>query len=135
MQNTPVFAATHRAATGNVITANAALDGSGIIVPVATMGSNGGYLTHVHASATGTIVATSVRMFISHDGGTTWKYVLAGAMAAYTLAQTNASSSRTLIDRALPDTAMRLPAGAKVGFSTAVTVASNIRIWTEWVDF
>lgn len=132
MANSPVFAQTPKAENINIIAANTALDGSGSITTLVTAGANGALVTHMHIISQATSVATGVRMFISFDGGA-WEYIQSFLHAAFTVATTSAQTPTTIVDRNNPDAAIRLPANARLGFTEGV--ATNIRIYAEWMDF
>ncbi len=117
----PVFTQTPQYATGRVAAANTARDGSGTIVTIATVGSNGARLfqiTTMSAQATAAVnSAMVIRYWYSTDAGTTWRFIENGelAIAAITASTTVVGAvAFQLWDNLL------LPASAKIGVTQSI---------------
>lgn len=127
----PPFPQTFRSTTVTISSANTAVDGTGTITEAFTANANGALVTHVQFIAYPTCVASAIRLFVWN--GSTWNYTAAGAIAAHTVATTTASPITTIVNRALPDNAIKIPANGKLGFTNAV--ATPLRIYIEWIDY
>lgn len=73
MANSPAFAATPRNTFAQVTTANTNRDGTGTPVSVFTAGPVGSKIEEIVVEAVGTTTAGMVRIFLSSDGGTTYR--------------------------------------------------------------
>lgn len=133
LTNQPVFAQTPKSNVAAMSTANTAADGTGTITTLVTAGADGALVTQIHAYARATVVAGAVRLFVSYDGGTTWSFILATAVTAFTLSNTTAQTALTIVDRNNPDAAIRLPANARLGVT--ISIANNLNVYAEWIDF
>jgi hypothetical protein len=100
-----------------------------------TAGSDGTLITSLRAFARATVTATSLRLFMSLDGGTTWVFFDDKLMAAHTVANTTAQTPVVFVDKTNPDAAIRLPANAKLGATIAVALAGGISFCGEAVDY
>ena len=123
VNNDPVFAKTPKIAQATVAAANTNLDGSGTIVTLLTAGVDGAIVTSLKVWGTVTSTAKRINIWISTDGGTTWKLHESGLMAAYTVANTTVQTPITIVDKTIPDAAIVLPGNAKVGVTSMVNEA------------
>jgi hypothetical protein len=126
-------AQTPKHASAAVSAANTALDGTGTIVTLLTAGADGAVISRLEFWGTVTSTAKRCNVFISQDGGTTWKLWDSGLMAAYTVANTTVQTPVKIIDSTLPDNARRIPASAVLGVTLMVAEAS-VAI-AEYSDF
>ncbi len=67
MSATPNFASAPKIGMGQVLTANAARDGTGTIATIFTAGASGSLIKRVAITATGATTAGVIRLFL-HDG-------------------------------------------------------------------
>ena len=123
VNNDPVFAKTPKIAQAAVATANTNLDGSGSIVTLLTAGADGAIVTSLKCWGTVTSTAKRINIWISTDGGTSWKLHESGLMAAYTVANTTVQTPVTIVDKTIPDAAIVLPGSAKIGVTSMVNEA------------
>ena len=93
------YAATPRAALGQVSTANTARDGTGTLATVFTAGASGSRIVDIVITATGTTTAGMVRLFV-HDGTNArlWQEV---PVTAVTPSGTVAAFTSSLLNQAL----------------------------------
>ena len=73
MSTKPAFTSTVRNAVGAVSAANTNRDGTGTIVSILTGVAAGTRVFEISVKALSTTTAGMVRLFISFDGGSTWK--------------------------------------------------------------
>lgn len=73
MATNPAYAATPRVDIAAISAANTNRDGTGSITTLATAVAAGSKWTSITVQATATTTAGMVRIFISKDGGTTWR--------------------------------------------------------------
>lgn len=123
VNNDPVFAKTPKIAQAAVAAANTNLDGSGSIVTLLTAGADGAIVTSLKCWGTVTSMAKRINIWISTDGGTSWKLHECGLMAAYTVANTTVQTPVTIVDKTIPDAAIVLPGSAKIGVTSMVNEA------------
>ena len=124
-----------KAAFARVTAANTSLDGSGTITPLLTAGADGCLVTSLQARCQATVTATALRLWVSLDGGASWALWDEKLMVAYTVAQITAQNAVTFVDKVAPDTALRLPANAKLGVTSAVALSGGIVFVAEFMDF
>jgi hypothetical protein len=136
LSNTPVFVQTPKAFAANVATANTARDGTGTIATLFTAGADGSLVTSLRAFGFGTVSAAVLILWLSLDGGSTWKLMDEKALASYTASNTTAQSGVTFVDKTNPDAAIRLPANAVLGMSITVVGSSvGVHAIGEAVDY
>lgn len=99
MATTAQYAATPRAALGQVSTANTNRDGTGTIATIFTAGSNGSRIDDIKIQATGTTTAGVVRLFL-HDG-TNARLFAEVLVSAVTPSTTVEAWSYTLLNQAI----------------------------------
>lgn len=136
----PVFAQTPKIALAASAAANANLNGTGTIIPLGTMGADGGLITGLKVWHTiANVAASRINFFVSLDNGTSWKLWESILLALYTpVAATSIGTAAVLIDPTNPDAARRLPGGAgaaavKLGFASMDT--EDVVAVLEWMDF
>jgi hypothetical protein len=132
VNNDPVFAKTPKHSAVAVSAANTSLDGSGTITTLLTAGVDGAIVTSLKCWGTATSTAKRCNLFLSTDGGTTWKLHESALMTAYTVANTTVQTPVTFVDKSNPDAAIVLPASAKVGVT--VQVAEAVVFTAEYSD-
>jgi len=132
VNNDPVFGKTPKHAAAAVSAANTNLDGTGTITTLLTAGADGAIVTSLKCWATATGTAKRCNVFISTDGGTTWKLHDSALMAAYTVANTTVQTPVTFVDKTDPNAAIILPASAKIGVT--IMVAEAVVFTAEYQD-
>jgi hypothetical protein len=120
------YAATPRAALGQVVTANTARDGTGTIATVFTAGGNGSRIDDIKIQALATTTAGVVRLFL-HDGTNArlWQEVMVTAVTPSTTVE---AWSFTLLNQALilPNGwSLRASTNNAEGFNVIVTRAGD----------
>lgn len=121
MSTSAQYAATPRAALGQVSTANTNRDGTGTIATIFTAGASGSRIDDIYIAATGTVTAGVVRLFIN-DGTNTrlWQEILVTATTPSTTVQV---WSATLLNSALI-----LPSGYSLRASTNNAETFNVSV-------
>lgn len=121
MSTSAQYAATPRAALGQVSTANTNRDGTGTIATIFTAGASGSRIDDIYIAATGTVTAGVVRLFIN-DGTNTrlWQEILVTATTPSTTVQV---WSATLLNQALI-----LPNGFSLRASTNNAETFNVSV-------
>lgn len=99
MSTTAQYAATPRAALGQVSAANTARDGTGTLASIFTAGASGSRIDDIYIAATGTVTAGVVRLFLFD--GTVNRLWLEILVTATTPSTTQAVWSYTLFNQAL----------------------------------
>lgn len=116
----PIFTLTPQNGLARLAAANTARDGSGSVTVAYTAGTNGAFVKKVtFTSAQLTAAASSAmvgRVFISTDGGTTWR--LRSEVAITTVTASNTAIGATQVI-SYPD-GLVLPASAKIGVTISV---------------
>lgn len=128
LTNTPAWPQMPRYQTAGVATANTATDGSGTITSLLAAGSNGTRITGLYAGGSATVATTTVRFFVSHNGGSIWTYLpqLEALIPAHTLTATTVNGGRvTVIDQSDPADLFDLPPDAVLGFAIAVSIVGG----------
>lgn len=123
----PQYAATPRAALGQVSTANTARDGTGTIATVFTAGASGSRIDDIAITATGTTTAGMVRLFL-HDG-TNARMLQEVSVGAVTPSATVQAWTQQLLNLALI-----LPSGWSLRASTHNAETFNVTV-TRAGDF
>ena len=127
MSTTAQYAATPRAALGQVTAANTARDGTGTLASIFTAGASGSRVDDISIAATGTVTAGVVRLFLFD--GTVNRLWLEILVTATTPSSTQAVWSYTLYNQALI-----LPTGYILKASTNNAETFNINV-TRAGDF
>jgi hypothetical protein len=122
MSSAPQFINTPRAQIVTVSTANLNLDGSGTITSLITGASTGTRVLEIVAQCAATSAAALVNIFLSTDGGSTWKLIdqisiSAATSSATVKANKNSTGYSNLI---LPNTSCVL------GVTTTISQATNV---------
>lgn len=102
-------------------------------VTLVTAGADGALVTSVICHAEGTVTAEKIVVWIQPGGTGNWYVLLTGVLAAYTQAATDAQGAVTLVDKAVPDAAVRLAATDKLGVTHHVDQQSMV--FAEYTDF
>ena len=112
MATTPNFTSTPRVGSINVSAANTNRDGTGTIVSLLTGAAAGTKVTSITAQAAVTTTAGMVRIFLSTDGGTTWRLFDELAIAAATVSASvkGTRTTTSYTDLVLTDANCRLGA-------------------------
>lgn len=119
-----------------ITSANTALDGSGTITSIISAGSNGMKLVGLEAHARATVTATSVRIFLSQDAGSTWTYLFDALIPAHTVANTTENAGKIImIDRGTEADVLEVPADAVIGATIAVALAGGITVTGYGEDY
>lgn len=132
VNNDPVFAKTPKHAAVAVSSANTNLDGTGTITTLLTAGPDGAIVTSLKCWATATSTAKRCNVFVSTDGGTSWKLHDSGLMAAYTVANTTVQTPVTFVDKSNPDAVIVLPGDGQLGVT--IQVAEAVVFTAEYSD-
>lgn len=132
----PIFGSAPKFAAVVATLQNTNTDGTtGTYYEIFTAGADGAIVTSLIAYARATVTATACRLFISTDGGTTKSYMADLLMPAHTLANTTANAGVvTFVNKLNPDSAIRLPANAKIYGTIAVALAGGIVFSAEYSD-
>lgn len=122
MATEPAFAATPRCEIAQISTANTNRDGTGTIATIATGAATGTKIEEVDIKATVTTTAGMVRLFLSLDGGTTWRLWDEILVAAVTVGASTQSfrQANTYANLVLRD------ASAKLGAATHNAETFNV---------
>jgi hypothetical protein len=122
MAANPAFISTPRLASVNVATANTAIDGTGTITPLITGAAAGTRVLEIDVQCAATSAAANVSIFISTDGGTTFRLFDQIAVTAATASNTvkanrNVTAYTNLV---LPSTSHVL------GVTTSISQSTNV---------
>ena len=122
MAAAPSFISTPRLTQVNVSSANTAIDGSGSITSLMTGAAAGTRVLEVDVQCAATSAAALVNLFISLDGGSTWKLFDQITVSAAT-SSTTVKANRNLTTYAnliLPN------ASAVLGITTTIAQSTNV---------
>lgn len=97
MASTPSFTSTPRASTVAISTANTNRDGTGTITSLMSGVAAGTRVEEVWVQATGATTAGAVRLFLSLDGGSTWRLIREQMISAVTPSTTVAASFHRIV--------------------------------------
>jgi hypothetical protein len=122
MANTPSFIGTPRLSTVNVSTANTAIDGTGTITELIVGASTGTRVLEINAQATATTAAALVNIFITTDGGSTWRLFDQITISAATPSNTVKGNRNiaTYANLVLPN------ANTRLGVTTSISQSTNV---------
>lgn len=122
MATSPQFIGTPRLTTATSSAANTATDGTGTIVSVITGAASGTRVLEVIVKCAATSAAAQVNLFLSSDGGTTWRIFDSVTVTAVTQSATvgGFEASAVYANLILPSTSHVL------GFTTTVAQATNV---------
>lgn len=121
MGTTAQYAATPRAALGQVSVANTARDGTGTLATIFTAGASGSRIDDIYIQATGTTTAGVVRLFI-HDG-TNARLLQEILVSAVTPSTTVQAWSYSLLNQSLV-----IPSGYSLRASTNNAETFNVSV-------
>lgn len=107
----------------------------GTVAPttLVTAGADGAVVTSVVVTAEGTVAAEKIVLWIQPGGAGNWYVYTSGVLAAYTQATTDAQRQLTLVDKLIPDAAIRLMAADKLGITHHVDQQSMVL--AEYTNF
>ena len=100
---------------------------------ILTAGANGALVTSVVVTGEITQTACKCVLWVDVGGAGTNFIVLTGLMAAYTQATTTAQGKLTMVDKTVPDEAIRLGAGDILGYTHHVDLQQMV--FAEYTDF
>lgn len=122
MATSPSFIAAPRIGHANTASANTATDGTGTITTVITCAATGTRVLEVIVKCAATSAAAVVNLFLSTDGGTTWRIFDSITVTAITQSTTVAGfeASAVYANLVLPDT------NARLGFTTTIAQSTNV---------
>lgn len=122
MATSPSFIAAPRLATVNVSSANTATDGTGSITTLITGASSGTRVLEVIVKCAATSAAAQINLFLSTDGGTTWRIFDSLTVGAVTQSTTvgGFETSASYVNLVLPD------ANARLGVTTTIAQSTNV---------
>lgn len=125
-QNTnPIFVGTPNCSwSGQVTTANTAVDGTGTVATIWTAGANGGFLRAIRCKAGGTNVASVARFFLNNGGtnATAANNVLIGELAL----PATTGSNTVMIG---PDLIYSLNRIVPAGYVVSVCIGTTVATW------
>lgn len=98
-----------------------------------TAGANGALVTSVEVTAEVTVTAEKFVLWVQPLGAGNWYALRSGLLAAYTQAVTTAQGAITLVDKTIPDSAIRLAATDVLGVTHHVDQQSMVV--AEYTDF
>ena len=136
LSNDPVFPQTPK--TAGIAFAGASqsteMDPATVVpTTLVTAGADGALVTSVIATAEVTVTAEKFVLWVQLLGTGNWYSLLSGVLVAYTQAVTDAQGSLTLVDKTVPDAAIRLAATDKLGVTHHVDQQSMVS--AEYTDF
>jgi hypothetical protein len=122
MATNPAFLSTARYEVVNVATANTAIDGTGTITSLITGVAAGTRVLEVNVQCAATSAAALVNLFISANGGTTWRLFDQIAVTAATASNTVKANRNfaSYINLILPSTSHVL------GVTTSISQSTNV---------
>lgn len=122
MATVPSFIDTPRINSVNVATANSALDGTGTVTELVAGATTGTRVLEIVAQAAATSQAGLVNIFLTTNGGSTWRLFDSITIAAKTVSD-SASAQRataTYTNLVLPSS------NARLGVTTTITQSINV---------
>lgn len=116
------FMATPRLTAVNVASANTAIDGTGVITTLIAGAANGTRVLEVDVQCAASSAAAVVSLFLSLDGGSTWKLLDQIAVTAATASNTVKANRNiaTYTNLLLPS------AQAVLGVTTTIAQSTNV---------
>lgn len=122
MASSPAFVGTGRIGAVNVATANTATDGTGTITSLITGVAAGTRVLEIDVKCAATSAAAVVNIFLSSDGGSTWKIIDSIAVSAVTQSTTVAGFEGYAVY-----TNLILPSTSHVlGCTTTISQSTNV---------
>jgi len=122
MASAPSFIGAPRVAQVNVATANTAIDGSGTITELIAGGSNGTRVLEIVAQAGATVAAGLINVFLTTDGGSTWRLFDSITVAALTASNTVGARRNTVTYSNL------VLSGASVRLGVTTTISQSVNV-------
>ncbi len=134
-QNTaPIFPLTPRVTWGTVSSANTATDGTGTVTTVFTAQVSGSRVDYLNCSATGSTVASVLRVFINNGGANS----TAANNALFTeqpLPVTTANNAAQIGPQITIPINLSLPSGSRVNVALGTAVASGWHVTAVGGDY
>lgn len=118
----PSFVSTPRLGTASLSTANTAIDGTGTITSLISGVAAGTRILEINAQCSATSAAALVNLFISSDGGTTWRLFDQITISAATSSTTVKANRNfvTYVNLVLPGTSF------VIGCTTTISQATQV---------
>lgn len=127
----PVFIDTPKSWIGRCTVANTGRDGTGTIATIVTPGSDGSLIEGIEIQAEATTAAAClVNLFLSDDGGTTWRF-----WRAVSIAVASASTSVDTANGTVPAGVLPLPLASTQRLGAACTVSGNFVVVCRGGDY
>lgn len=125
MATNPAFIATPRIGAVNVAAANTATDGTGTITTLIAGAAGGTRVTEIDVKCAATSAAAVVNLFLSTDGGTTWKVFDSISVRAVTQSATVAGFEgvATYVNLLLASSSH------VIGCTTTIAQSTNVIAW------
>lgn len=122
MAANPSFIGTPRYEHVNVATANTAIDGTGTITTLITGASTGTRVLEINTQCAATSAAALVNLFITTNGGTTWRLFDQITITAATVGNTVKANRNlaTYANLVLPNTS------TSIGVTTTISQSTNV---------
>jgi len=118
----PQFINTPRIEQANVASANTAIDGTGTITPLISGASGGTRVLEIVVKQAATSAAAVINLFLTTDGGTTWRCFDSIGVVA-TTPSTTVASART---SRLYSNLLLASSSHRVGFTTTIAQSTNV---------
>lgn len=122
MATTPNFISAPRISQVNVATANTAIDGTGTITELISGGTDGTRVLEIVAQCAATSAAALVNIFLSTNGGTTYRLFDSITIGATTASNTVAARRATLTYSNL----VLADANHRLGVTTTISQSTNV---------
>jgi hypothetical protein len=122
MAATPEFIKTPRIGTVNVSSSNTAIDGTGTITELIAGATGGTRVLEITAKAADTTAAANINIFLTTDGGTTYRLFDTIAMTAVTTGNTTPTARvrTTYTNLVLASSSHR------IGITTTIAQSTNV---------
>jgi len=123
-QNTaPIFPLTPRVSWVTMSAANTATDGTGTVATVFAAQASGSRIDYINCSATGSTVASVLRVFLN-NGGTSSVAINNALFTEQSLPATTANNAAPIGPQLVVPINLSLPSGSKVNLTLGTAVAS-----------
>ena len=122
MASTPEFVKTPRIATVNVSSANTAIDGTGTITELIAGAAGGTRVLEIVAKAAATSAAANINIFLTTDGGTTYRLYDTISVTAVTTGDTTPTSR---VRTTYPNLVLA-SSSHRVGITTTIAQSTNV---------
>lgn len=122
MASTPEFVKTPRINTVNVSSANTAIDGSGTITELIAGATGGTRVLEIVVKGAATSAAANINIFLTTDGGTTYRLFDTISVTAVTTGNT----TPTFRDRTAYTNLVLASSSHRVGITTTIAQSTNV---------